>query len=288
VQRELYGYAASQQVALLLARRVGADGLSKTFAAMLEDEAAYQPLDGEAAETSYSHQNDWRYLLDVLEERTGQQAGDIVREWVVGRTDGDLLDERVSAREEYAALVERLAGWDVPGVLRQQMGAWAFDRAADTIAAALPVIERREALQASSAELGLAVSLDSVASPFETGDFARAASAADRVATALDVYADARDAGEAPVDVVEMIGLIGADPQADLASAADGLEAGRWDEAQASARSADATWRGAAGAGTVRLGIGGGAGAVLLLGVGGLGLIRRRRAPAEHAAGVAD
>jgi hypothetical protein len=131
--------------------------------------------------------------------------------------------------------------------------------------------------------------LDSVRAGFEGSRMQEAASLEEQIDAALDAYQGAEEATSAAPDLVEWFGLIGEDPRARLADAADALHDGTWDVATAAADDARETREGAASAGTTRLAIGGGTAAVLLVGsIGAVTLRRRRRRPAVAPAVAAE
>lgn len=275
--REQFAYGASLAAANEIADRAGTDGLITVFSAMAADEAAYQPVQSDRVDVSYSHTSNWHYLLDLLEERTGEGFGDIMREWIVSPADRHLLDDRTHARAAYIHLLSRLDGWEVPEPLRRQMNAWSFAAAEASVKDADAVLDERAALTERGAELDLALSLDGVREAFEDDGMDRAASLEQQIGSTLNAYAAALEASRDEVDLVESIGLIGSDPGSDLAASADAIDDGDWEAATSAANAALATWGAAAGEGTTRLAIGGG-GVVVVVGVGtGLLLLRRRR-----------
>lgn len=292
--RELYAYGASLAAARELADRARTDGLTRVFSAMAANEAAYQPLQSDEVASSYSHPTNWHYFLDLLEERTDADYVDIMREWVMPPDDDALLDERADARAAYAQLLSQLDGWEVSEPIRRKMGAWAFDSAEATISQASDVLARRDEILRASAGVGLEIPLDEVQDDFEGDRLTPALATESAIDAALAAYAEARSVSQEPLDPVEAIGLIGADPSADLDAAGASLEAGDWDAATTAASTAQATWEAAAADGTVRLGIAGGGLVVVLSGAGAALWVasRRRRSRlaslARHAGDVAD
>lgn len=280
--RELYAYSASLAAAAEIADRAAADGLSAVFSAMAADEAAYQPVESDRVDVSYAHATSWRYLLDLLEERTGTIFGDILRKWVISPPDRRLLDDRANARAAYIRLLGRLDGWEVPEPLRRAMNAWSFEPAEALAAEANEVIDARVALAGRAARLDLAVPFDEVRENFETDGMDRALSVESTIGASLDAYETALRASQDEVDLVESIGLIGADPAADLARSAAAIDQGDWESGTAAAEAATATWAAAAGDGTTRIAIGGGSLVVLAGGSFGVLLIRRRSASAGN------
>jgi hypothetical protein len=270
---ELYAYAASLQAARELGERAGLDGLTVAWATMVANQSAYQPMGGGLPEVG-SHPADWRYLLDVLEERTDKTYGDMLEEWVISSAQLPLLDERSTARAAYAGLLDDTGDWPVPVTARRQMNAWAFDDAEVSIASAEEVLATRDELLSRGAALRLTPNLDAVRTQYLLGDFSLASEEAGDVDAAIDAY-EAADAANDGTDLIEMIGLIGSDPSAALAASATAVEKGRTGDAVMQADAASAAWHGAGTAGAIRLGVGGGV--VLVGGSTALLLVRRRR-----------
>jgi len=269
---ELYAYAASLLAARDLGERAGLNELSEVWAAMYDGESAYQPLNGGLAERG-GHPKNWQYLLDVLEERTGKRYGDILTTWVIPPDELPLLDERDGARTAYARLIGDSADWPLPQITRNQMNAWEFDDAQASISSAEDVLTTRDELLDRAAALSLSPDLHAVRLQYLIGNFSLATDEAGNMGAALDAYA-AADVANDGTDLLEMVGLIGSDPSASLAAAAIAVEKGRTDDAVSRADAARAAWRGAQGAGIVRLGVGG---AVLVLAGGSAVAIRARR-----------
>ena len=267
---ELYGYAASFEVARLLVERAGDAGVTDVFRAMAEDEAAYQPLHADVPEASYSHPTNWHYFLDLLEERTHREYADILVEWVVPSSQLSLLADRDRARDAYSGLRRLLGDWDVPDSLRRQMNAWAFGSAIEAIGTAHAVLADRTELNVRGNRVGVHISFDEVRSAFERGSYDRATATQRRIDGALGAYQNAHSASAGPVDALESIGLLFADPVTDLANAAAALETGDWQLAAEEAHAVEAAYRDAAGLGALRLA--GGAAVLVIVGSGGVGL----------------
>jgi hypothetical protein len=278
LRTELFAYAASLETASAIVERAGRSGVTVVFVAMREDEAAYQPkhLTGEP-ETIAGHPEDWGYLLDLLEERTGKRYGAIMRRWVVPERDRDLLGQREAARRAYAELLDETGAWEVPETTRAFINRWAFDRVTDEVEEAEEILARRDDLAEASEPLGLALPADALQSSFEDGNFRRAMAQAEEVDEALAAYAGARAADDGE-DLFESLGLVGADPDAQLQAAAAAFEGGEFDDAATAADAARTTWNGARETGMIRAGVAAGGAVVVLGGMGlGLGLRRRRR-----------
>ena len=107
VATESYGYAASAELARLIAERAGPTGLASVWQAARDGTGAYQPaglepiagtMPGSAGVNAATGSDavapelgapppDWRGLLDLLEDRTGQKYDDLWRAWVVRHED---------------------------------------------------------------------------------------------------------------------------------------------------------------------------------------------------------
>ncbi len=151
---ELYAYGASLQAARDLGTRAGVAGLAAVWADMHDRRAAYQPPDAIGTE-AFAGRSDWRYLLDLLEERTPQSYRDIFEKWIVTPDDAALLDERASARLAYHALLDAAGAWSLPRDLRRDMNSWSFGAATELMNTATALVERRDALEARANRAGV-------------------------------------------------------------------------------------------------------------------------------------
>lgn len=277
---EDYAYAATYEVARLIADRATIEGLQRVWQAIDAHGSAYQPRDPEAQPEGSGAvtQEGWQRLLDFVEEQTGQPFDDIWRDWVVTDVEAPLLDERRDARARYAATLDEAGDWELPRGVRHVMAAWEFEQATDLLGQADGLLRERDRIAAAAAELDLQppARLESL---FETGatfDPARAEAAAElRTLDGLS-RATARLA-DAPSSL-EAIGLWGADPAAHLAAAGDAFEAGDGGSADREAHRAIELRDAAGESGRDRVVLGG-AGVLALDGLAlvAVGAIRQRR-----------
>jgi hypothetical protein len=278
-EAQAYAYAASLQLARDIADRAGAENLKAVWSLAARGIGAYRPVP--TAEEPVAGAPDWRGLLDLLEDQTGKDFGDLWRRWVTRPEDLSALDARSVARTEYLQAVAAAGDWQLPATIREAMRTWRFDVALDRIATAASILGERSTLAAAAAAAGLTLP-DSLRAAFEGPDGLTAAAA--EVATeqaAVEMLAAAEDAR--PVDaglldgLVIGIGLLFQDPADQLGTAQLAFEAGNVGAARDAAILARDAWRYAADAGRWRIV------SLLLLGLS-LGLFgwiareRRRRA----------
>jgi hypothetical protein len=254
---EDYAYAASLQLARLIAERAGPDGLRRVWADAAAGVGAYQPPATNAASTSSTAGStavgtaeagdgppDWRVLLDLLEERTDAEYADLWRTWVARPTDLTLLDARAAARERYAALLAQAGDWRLPAIVREAMRSWRFEDASVLIDEAAAILDRRIEVQAASAAAGLAAPTG-LRATFEDDDgFDDAVTQAAAELEAIERYAEAvalRPAGRRDSVLVAM-GLWGEAPEAELARAKAALAEGDLDTAATSSARVAAIW----------------------------------------------
>jgi hypothetical protein len=270
---EDYGYAASAELARLIAERAGPTGLASVWEAARQGIGAYQPagLDavtgaggtgapapaGEGSDAAPVEAGapapDWRGLLDLLEDRTGQSFVDLWRTWVVRPTELGLLEGRDPARRRYDQIVRRAGEWQLPPIVRQAMRAWQFEQATELLDAADRVLDDRDAVAEAAAAAGLSVprALQAV---FEgNGSFAAAASEADAELQAIAAYEAASALRPAKPDFVTDVGLWNASPADDLAASADAFAAGDLRGSVGGSRRAQIAWAGAAELGRNRI-----------------------------------
>ena len=280
-----FGYAASLQLARNIAARAGAAALRGAWADAAAGTFAYQPTDLPVEGSVDSLERgagpvDWRTLLDLLEGRSGRPFDGLWRAWVVRPTDAALLDARSDARVLYAATVKAAVPWALPRSVRDAMRTWQFDIATSELRDLMSVIDQRESITRAAAAAGLRPPT-ALRHVFEgTADVGAAAAEAVTEQAVIDVFNDVL--GFEPTDrgAVTAIGLIGTDPQADIAAAREAFAAGDLDATVSHAQAARAVWASAEDVGGRRIISGATLAfvAIVLLWL----LVHRRRAPARR------
>jgi hypothetical protein len=274
---EVYGYAASVYVASLLAARAGTD-LAEVWQAVATGEDAYQPQHASAPERSAAAATDDRHLLDLLEERTGAEFDDIFSTWVFASEVSGELPAREDARTQYSAVVDHAGAWELPVEVRNDLEHWQFAAAGESLTAAEGVLDEWDDVSAAAGDLDLTPP-DDIQTDFEAGAWEAASGEAEAELDTLDHLAAASEALAEEPGFVETIGMVGADPAADLATAETAYESGDLESATTSADAVLATREQANDAGTLRLGAVGGGALLLVIGGGSLWLVLRRRRP---------
>ncbi|MEA2519386.1 MAG: hypothetical protein QOF49_1466, partial [Chloroflexota bacterium] len=148
-------YAAALKVATLVGQRAGTAGLTAVWQAIHERRAAYQAAGPDATLETGDAVPDWRGVLDLLEERTGQDYGDLWTKWVVRPTEAGLLADRASARTLYANTVARAESWQLPRAVRDALRVWQFGQATDLLVEAGRVLDDRDRVAAAARDAGL-------------------------------------------------------------------------------------------------------------------------------------
>jgi len=272
---EAYGYAAAQFAAGLIAERAETEGLQLVWLAIDNNETAYQPLNAAWPERAGVGPVDSRRLLDLLEERTGEDYGDIWLEWVTVDGDQGGMAQRDAAREAYAGLGGRAGAWELPVDLRRSMDGWDFATARQEMDAAGKVLDDRDAIEAEADPLDVRSPGDLQAA-FETGEWEVAEEWAEEELTTLHALANADWAVDPEPDVVQSVGLIGEELAVDLATALAAYEAGALDDATEMARDIITTRDTATRTGRQRLAVFGGGIALLLAGSASAWYTRRQ------------
>jgi hypothetical protein len=278
---EVFAYAASYHLAELILERTDADALRAVWRGTADAEMAYQPIHGSDAPRTgvASSLEGWQRLLDLLEERTDAEYTDLWLAWVVDETQAELLTDRAEARTRYLEVVAAAEDWELPEVVRFDLGNWQFD----DVMAELDTVDRILVMAADLEALAGELDLDPPEQLRETFEgnagLELALTEANKELLALETIADAtRGLAEEP-DAVEWIGLLATEPDVDLAAARDAWEAGDHGIASDRAEAVLATLDAADDRGRERLAIGGG---IVLLAIGGVALtVYRRRAPED-------
>jgi hypothetical protein len=277
---EDFAYAATYHLAQLIADRAGTDGLQKVWQSAVAQELAYQPAHsapGAAPEKGAAvTQESWQRLLDLLEERTGKRYDDLWRDWVVDDGQAPLLDEREAARRTYRSVVAAAGAWELPRSIRYEMSSWQFETVTADLRQASAVLTQRDGIEERARALQLTPP-PTLRSAFEgAAGLPTAAAEASAELTSLDALQAATQALAVDPGALGWIGLLGAQPAAELSAARSAFESGDLASSEARATAARNLWRGAEGVGRERVAIGGGA-LVALDGVALAALIARRR-----------
>jgi hypothetical protein len=286
VAREQYGYAASWMIVRTVYEDIGAPRMRDVLAAAAADQIAY--VGRPTVETrSPRIAPDWRYFLDLLEERGRSiRAGDLFRTFVVQAWDQPAFEEHEQARGAYAALVDRGRGW-LPGLaIRSRMEGWDFGPAQDQIGEAGEVLDLRTAIGSLEAALGVTDGglLKGIYEGASSSYDDSRALATDELAT-LGRLRDGHDAVVAERGPLVAIGLWGTDPAAHLVAADGAYRAGDLASARAEADHVAGFIAAAEEVGTQRVALGaGGAGLVVVIAFGFARRGRRRRRAAALAA----
>lgn len=272
---EAYAYAASLDFAVAIADRAGQASMRAVWQQAEAGIGAYQPitasqqaagapaggapaaLDGDPPPEPAEGPPDWRGLLDLLEDTTGKDFGDLWRDKVARPTDLEALDARAEARAAYRRSVAISGDWLLPAAARAAMRAWQFETAASLLQAADAVTAQRIALERSAAAAGVTLP-DRLRLAFE-GSAGVDAAAAEALQEQAVVDAIARARAAAPShpgigeELVVSLGLLGATPKADLDGAVTSLAAGDIQTAFTSASLAEAAWTSAPRVGRSRI-----------------------------------
>ncbi len=261
IETEKFAYAASLGLAEAIASRAGPEALKSVWGKAAAGVGAYQPTNaaeqaGEAPEPAEGPP-DWRGLLDLLEDTTAKDFGDLWREVVARPADVTALDARLKARDAYRHSVTMAGEWRLPPAARAAMRAWQFETAVAILKAVDAVTEERATLEAKAAAAGLKLP-DRLRVAFEGGagiDAAAAEAQAEQVVVDAIVRARSFEPREPGIGdrFIVAIGLLGATPAADATSAAASLAAGDVQVAYASALQAEAAWAGAPQVGRSRI-----------------------------------
>jgi hypothetical protein len=258
-----YLYGASTDLARETAALAGLDGLRRVWAEIRADRTPYQPAGGSIGNSSAGRGTDWRGLLDYLEQTTGKSFESIWRQWVVDPSQAVDLTLREQARADYAGAVVAAGTWSLPPDIREAMETWQFARAEQLIGDAKSVL-------ADSQQIALLAPVESLTPPttlraaFEGKSVAAASLEARNELAALAAIVAARQGQVDSQGAAMVVGLLGADPDADLAAAQKAFSQGDVVKAASLADSARSAWEGANGSGQARI-IGGSALAAALL-----------------------
>ncbi len=247
------GYAAALRFATLTAQRAGPAGLQKVWRAIVDRQAAYQPTGAGAELEPTDGAPDWRGLLDLLEDRTGKDFGDLWAAWIVRPREADQLFEREAARTGHDEVVARAGDWRLPRVVRDTLRVWQFEQVGEQLNAASRALDDRDDVAAAASAVGLTPP-DTMRSDFEgERGFAAASAEAEAELAAIAAYRDAAASRTGGSDIVQAIGLWSADPDAAMSTAASAFAAGDLETTVRSSSFAKATWEAASVVGRNRI-----------------------------------
>jgi hypothetical protein len=259
---EAYLYGASLEVARTIVAMAGMDGMRQVWAAARAGTPAYAGPSDHAAGVVVT----WRSLLDYLEQTTGRSYTAIWQQWVVTPSQAALVSDRNSARADYAATQAAAGGWLLGPDIRQAIGGWQFSTATALLSQARGVLGLREQIDdaVASESTTAPISLQTV---FQTVGTSAAVAEAQKELAALDSLAAARQAQAESKSAARAVGLLGTDPDADLAAARKAFAEGDMAKAVSLADSARSAWAGARTVGQIRIlgAAAGTAGGLLLL-----------------------
>jgi hypothetical protein len=222
-QAERYGHNAAWYVIHQLVEDVGTDRMRDVLQRAANDQVAYT---GAGAPEDATSAEDWRRLLDLLEEVGGAtDAEPLFREFVLTTLQTARLDERAAARNAYHALVASGNGWLPPIYVRAPMEGWLFEEAQSSIDEARSVLDLRATVEAQAAQLSLTAG-PAMKAAYEnaTDGFDGATGIGQAEGGALGAMAEARKSLDAERDLVTSVGLIGERPEDDYARAATAFE----------------------------------------------------------------
>jgi hypothetical protein len=216
------GYGRSLQFLYLLRTELGSEVLRQVNEALAAEDA---PADS-------------RRFLDLVEEKSGKRVDALFGQWVFPPSLGPTLAKRREARERVDSLAQLAADEglpeELPQAIRADVAAWKFDKALSMLAEAETKLGQFKEIKAELAQLtadaeaaGLALPA-SIADALGRWEFGGARLLIAEAKSALDRYKVARDRVEAPRDIWQRFGLIGSNPDRDLARASDAFVAGEF------------------------------------------------------------
>jgi hypothetical protein len=236
---EDFAYAATYEVARLIADRAGMEGLREVWGAAFRREPAYLPTDGSDPEARSSiGQPGWQRLLDLLEERTGESFDDLWARWIVNGEQQRQLAARASARALYREVLADAGDWQLPEVIRADLGQWRFAQARDALNLAERVLRERDRILVAAGSNGLAPS-DRLQRAFEgERDLAATLTLARLELDTVGTIGDASRRLSGEPTLLQAIGLIGSQPGHALDEAREAYEAGALGDAKRAAERA--------------------------------------------------
>lgn len=226
-----YGYQASWWVLDQFMDEVGGDAMAEVLAAGFAREIPYQ---GDPQPEQVRGLVDGRRMLDLLEEIAGSAAAvELFEEYVLGDGDRELLDDRVEARDAYEDLVAEGDGWTAPLGVREAMTYWQFEEVHRLIDEAQQALAHRDVVLEIAGDLGVDA-LPALEERYEAADDVASirAEAAEYVEAATTLT-EATDIPGGVPGLLAQIGLLGANLDGRMDTAAAALVAGDLEEARA-------------------------------------------------------
>lgn len=262
-EAEDYAYAATLFLAEQIAERAGQGVLQRVWADAAARIGAYQPPamasgtadagPATAEPETVEGPPDWRGLLDLLEAHDSEAYDDLWRLWVVRDSDLELLDARLAARSRYDEVVRAAWDWRLPKSVRDALRAWQFETATELLADASAILDQRAAIESAGASSGLTPP-PTLQTAFELPDgFTTAAEEATAELDTIDRYAAAAATRPAEPDPLQVMGMWGATPDADLSRARDLFATGDLAASSDAAEAAAVVWVSAEDVGRGRL-----------------------------------
>jgi Flp pilus assembly protein TadD len=248
---DAYLYGASLTVARQIASQAGSNGLTAVWNAARSGEEAFQPVHGMRAESG-GGSTDWRRLLDLLDQRTGNSFSALFDNWVVDPSQTAMLQQRTAALSNYADAVKAAGAWNLPPEIRMSLDSWQFAQAIGYTSQAQSVLSQRDRIVAA-ARTEQTTPPTTLQNDFERSDISAAATEATSELAALDALAGARRAQSDAEGAARVVGLIGSDPDADLKAAREAFAGGDLGKTVSLATDARTIWENSGGAGQVRI-----------------------------------
>lgn len=251
---EDYAYSTALDVAQVAGVLAGEGVLPRVWAAATDRIGAYQPPWRQGLEVEkVDGPPDWRGLLDLLEDHSSYSFEEQWRVYVVRDSDLPLLDARRDARSRYDDVVKVAGGWRLPKAIRDAMRAWQFDIATQLLAEASLILDQRADIEAAAAASGLTPPPTlQIAFELPDGFFAAEQEAVAELHT-ITSYDAAAATRPAEPDPLQVMGMWGATPDADLSRARDLFATGDLAASSDAAEAAAIVWVSAEDVGRGRL-----------------------------------
>ncbi len=250
-------YDAACYVVTRIARASGAERMTSAISALLERRDPYAADPTARRRTAVATWQDWLDAVDELALAPAGAQADLASNLLVefGATaDRATLARRTAARTAYHALVSAIDDWVVPDAVRHPLAAWEFDQAATAVAAAsrawAVTAETDEVLPGVDARHGPVADAWAAAETVEDLD-AAASLARTQLEAARDVAEATAMLGQ-PLDFVQQVGLVGAQPPS-LDAAIDAVHNADTDAAARAIASVRATIGGLRDSGRTRI-----------------------------------